>query len=125
MDFDMEAMAAEEPLDPEMCKLVADFFTVYANPIRIHVFCALRTGPKTVSELAEHAGVTLQNISQHLRVLRDRGAVMARKDGQRTFYSIANLKYLMGVKMIRDALIEDMQEQAGRIAAQTGQNVQK
>ena len=110
----VETIPMEEPLDSETCSIIADFFTVYANPIRIHIFCALRSGPKRVTELAEHAGVSLQNISQHLRILRDRGAVIARKDGQHTYYSIANMKYLMGVKMIRDALVEDMQKRADR-----------
>ena len=109
-----EAISMEEPLDPEMCHLVADFFMVYANPVRIHIFCALRSGPKRVSELADHAGVSLQNISQHLRILRDRGAVVARKEGKHTYYSITNVKYLMGVQMIRDALVEDMQKRAER-----------
>ena len=109
-----EPFTVDETLDSEMCHLVADFFTVYAHPVRISVFCALRTGPRRVTELAEHAGVSLQNISQHLRILRDRGAVVARKDGQQTYYSIANKKYLMGVKMIRDALVEDMQKRAER-----------
>ena len=119
----MKSMPQEEPLDPEMCSLVADFFAVYANPVRIHIFCGLRSGPRRVSELAEHAGVTLQNISQHLRILRDRGAVVARKDGQHTYYSIKNEKYLLGVKMIRDALIEDMQEKAERYAAKSKPSV--
>lgn len=110
----------EDNLDSEMCHLVADFFTVYANPVRINIFCALRSGPKRVTELAEHAGVSLQNISQHLRILRDRGAVTARKEGQHTYYAIANKKYLMGVKMIRDALVEDMQKRAERHRALAG-----
>lgn len=118
-----ESILAEEPLDADMCRLVADFFTVYANPVRIAIFCALRSGPKRVSELAEHACVSMQNVSQHLRILRDRGAVVSRKDGQHTYYSIANPKYLMGVKMIRDALIEDMQNKAERHGAQPRRGV--
>lgn len=114
MDTNMHSFESEEPLDQEMCDLVADFFSVYAHPVRIHIFCALRSGPKRVSELAEYAGVSLQNISQHLRILRDRGAVHARKDGQHTYYAITNKKFLMGVKMIRDALVEDMQKKAER-----------
>lgn len=119
----LEPVIVDESLDTEMCHLVADFFTVYAHPVRISIFCALRSGPRHVTELAEHAGVSLQNISQHLRILRDRGAVVARKDGQQTYYSIANKKYLMGVKMIRDALVEDMQKRAERHRTIAGRGV--
>jgi len=77
-----EVQEAAEHLDPESCRLVAQFFSVLGNPIRVSMFCSMRTQPKTVSELAELAGVTLQNASQHLRVMRDKGAVTTTKQGQ-------------------------------------------
>lgn len=93
-------------MDDATCHIVAEFFSVYSNPTRIHIFCALRTGPKSVSELAEHAKTSLQNISQHLRVMKDKGALVSEKRGQHVYYSVADPKFLYGVKMIRDALIE-------------------
>jgi ArsR family transcriptional regulator len=106
-----------ENLDTRACKLVAEFFSVYANPTRINIFCALRGGRKTVSELAEHANVSLQNISQHLRVIRDKGAVYTEKEGQRVYYSISDPRYIGGVKLIHDALVDDLYRRVGSVEA--------
>jgi len=105
-----------EQMDDAACKLVAEFFAVYAHPIRISILCALSQGPKTVTELANHANVTLQNVSQHLRIMRDKGAVRTVKSGQRVIYSVAHPKFLMGVKLIRDAVVEQYKNKAGTIA---------
>ncbi len=113
-----EMSGFEEHMDERTCKMVAEFFSVYANSTRISIFCALRQGRKTVSELAEHANVSLPNISQHLRVMRDKGAVFTQKEGQHVYYSIADPKFVYGVKMIRDALVEEFQRRAGEVGPQ-------
>jgi ArsR family transcriptional regulator len=100
-------------LDGEACHVVSEFFSVYGNHTRISIFCALRNGRKTVSELAEHAGVTLQNASQHLRLMRDKGAVRAEREGQRVYYSIADPRFVQGVKLIHDALTGELRRRAG------------
>ena len=56
----------EERIDESWCMLLGDFFTIFAHPTRMRMFCALQGGRKTVSEIAEHAGITIQNASQHL-----------------------------------------------------------
>ena len=43
----------------------------------------------SVGEIAEQIGVTLQNTSQHLRLMKDKGVVESRRDGQTIFYRIA------------------------------------
>ncbi len=100
-------------IDAQSCKLVAEFFTVLGNPTRVAIFCELRDGRKTVSELAELCGVTLPNVSQHLRTMRDKGVVSTEKEGQRVFYSIVDDRFAVACKMIRDALVEHMQVRAG------------
>ena len=93
-------------LNPAACRMVAEFFSVYANPTRISILCALRDGRRTVSELAEHAGVSLQNISQHLRVMRDKGAVRTAREGHHVYCAVADPRFLEGVRLIHDALMD-------------------
>ena len=112
-----ENVPAADHLDPESCKLVAEFFAVLGNPLRVSMFCGLRDGAKTVSELAEHAGVSLQNASQHLRLMRDKGAVTTEKRGQHVHYSIADMRLLEGCGLIRDVLAEQLQRRAGNVGA--------
>lgn len=112
-DFTPEGL--NQPIDDATCDIVAEFFSVYSNPTRIHIFCALSTGSKSVSQLAEHAKTSLQNISQHLRVMKDKGALVSEKKGQHVYYSVADPKFLYGVKMIRDALIETLKSRVEAI----------
>jgi len=67
---------------------VADAFSAAAEPTRRRLLQLLATGPKTVSELAEHFPATRPAISQHLAVLADAGLVTARKDGRHRHYSV-------------------------------------
>jgi DNA-binding transcriptional ArsR family regulator len=55
---------------------------------RRQIFDALRRGPRSVGELAADMPVSRPAVSQHLRVLKDAGLVLDRKDGTRRVYSI-------------------------------------
>ncbi len=99
-------------LDARSCELVAQFFSVLGHPTRVAIVCELRDGPKTVSDLADLCGVSLPNISQHLRTMRDKGALTAEKKGQCVYYSIVDKSFVMACQMIRDALVEHMQARA-------------
>jgi DNA-binding transcriptional ArsR family regulator len=67
---------------------VADALSAAAEPTRRRLLQLLATGPRTVSELAEHFTVTRPAISQHLSVLADAGLVTARKNGRHRVYSV-------------------------------------
>ncbi len=47
-------------------------------------------GPRCVCELVPVLRVDQSNVSQHLSVLRQAGVVVARRDGARVVYSLAN-----------------------------------
>ncbi len=111
------APGQEGHLDGASCKLMAEFFSVYANPTRMSIFCALRDGRRTVSELAEHTQASLQNVSQHLRIMRDKGAVVTEKSGQHVYYSLAHPKFIQAMRLIHDALVEAYQRRAGSVMA--------
>ena len=98
-----------ESMNDRECRMMAEFFTIFSNPTRLQVFCALQDGRKTVSALAEHAGVSLSNVSQHLRLMRDKGAVVTEKEGQHVFYTLVDPRFVEAAGLIRDALIEAMQ----------------
>ena len=97
------------------CQLMAEFFALFANRTRLRIFCALQSGRKTVSELADYADISLQNASQHLRLMRDKGAVTTEKKGQRVFYAIIDPRFVEAARMMKDALVEAMQRKAGTV----------
>jgi DNA-binding transcriptional ArsR family regulator len=66
----------------------ADALTALADPTRRSVFEILRSGPRSVGDLARGLPVSRPAVSQHLRVLREAGLVRERRQGTRNFYSV-------------------------------------
>ena len=63
-------------------------FVALADPTRRRVFERLRTGPKSVGEIAHGLPVSRPAVSQHLRVLKEAGLVAVRAAGTRRVYAI-------------------------------------
>ncbi len=85
----------------EICKTLT-------SPRRLEIIDLLRSGEKTVNELAQLAEVSQANISQHLAVLRQRKIVVARREGINIYYSIANPKILQAFDTMREVLLEQL-----------------
>jgi len=60
------------------------------HPYRLQLLQLLGQGETAVEILAQRAGLTVGNASQHLQRLRRGGLVVARKDGQRVIYRLAD-----------------------------------
>ena len=101
--------------DEAIFKVHADFCSVFASPIRLQIFWILQEREATVSELSEKIGASLQNTSQHLRLMRDKGALESRKDGNRVFYHARNKKIIRGCRLIREGVIEHMHRKAEEV----------
>ncbi|MBF0289089.1 MAG: winged helix-turn-helix transcriptional regulator [SAR324 cluster bacterium] len=63
---------------------------VLAHPARLKILCALRAGEQTVQNLEKYTGIVQATLSQHLSLLKDRGMVKARREGNFSIYSLAN-----------------------------------
>ena len=58
------------------------------DPTRRTIFERLADRPRAVSELAEDLPVSRPAVSQHLRVLKDAGLVVARRAGKQRIYQV-------------------------------------
>ncbi len=76
-------------LSPELLELIAERFKALAEPARLRILNALRTGELTVSDLMERTGLGQANLSKHLQLLHRLGFVARRKDGFYVYYSLA------------------------------------
>ncbi|TET07749.1 MAG: ArsR family transcriptional regulator [Candidatus Thorarchaeota archaeon] len=92
-------------LHAEVCKTLA-------SPTRIEILHLLRNGEKSVGELANLMGVAQANTSQHLAILRQRGIVNTRKEGTMVYYGIANPKIIKAFNLLREVLLERMNDDA-------------
>ena len=84
-----EAVSETVPQD-ELRRFKADLFQVLAHPTRIHILECLRGGELAVSAIVEQVLVEPANASQHLALLRSKGLVVNRKEGNQVFYSLRN-----------------------------------
>ena len=65
-----------------------DAFNAVAEPRRRQILDALVGGELPVNELVAQLGLAQPQVSKHLRVLREVGAVDVREDGRRRLYRL-------------------------------------
>jgi|WetSurMetagenome_2_1015567.scaffolds.fasta_scaffold562273_2 DNA-binding transcriptional ArsR family regulator len=102
----------KQTMSDASCEMLGDFFATFAHTTRMRIFCALQRQPRTVTEIAAEAGVSITNASQHLRLMRDRGAVIAEKHAQSVHYHITDPRFIQAAILIREALHERLRHEA-------------
>jgi DNA-binding transcriptional ArsR family regulator len=81
---------AKRPLSREVLELVAGRFKALSEPARLQILQSLRSGERTVTELALDTGLGQANLSRHLRLLDALGFVSRRKEGLFAYYALAD-----------------------------------
>ncbi len=65
-----------------------DTFNAVAEPRRRQILDVLRDGERSVGDLVDLLGLAQPQVSKHLRVLREVGAVDVRGDGRQRLYRL-------------------------------------
>jgi len=65
-----------------------DAFNAVAEPRRRQLLDALAGGERAVNDLVHVLGIAQPQVSKHLRVLREVGAVAVREDGRQRLYRL-------------------------------------
>ena len=76
---------------------------VMGNTRRVLIIWNLAKGEMSVGEIANEIGTTLQNASQHLRLLKDKNVVESRRDGQTIYYRIADNEIMKKCSVLRNS----------------------
>lgn len=88
-------------LHQNICQAVGD-------PKRIQILYALHEQPRHVTALAEALNMPQPTVSRHLAVLRERGLVIAERDGAAVVYRVGEVRIIEVLdvmrKMMRDWL---------------------
>ena len=79
-----------KPVLKELAEKQAELCRLFGNASRILIVWSLSGGELPVSVIADEVGTSLQNISQHLALLKEHGVVTARRDAQTIYYRIAD-----------------------------------
>ena len=92
----------------ELYQLHASVCKGLADPKRLLILNALRDGERTVTDLVDELDIPQANVSQHLAVLRDRGLVQGRRNGQWVFYSLTSPKIVQAMDLLREVMSEQL-----------------
>jgi ArsR family transcriptional regulator len=83
-----------QSLIQEITQLHADFCSALADSTRLILLYVLAEGPHNVSELTQELGIPQPTISRHLKILRDRGLVVAARHGMMVEYSLGDRRII-------------------------------
>ena len=108
----------------------ADTFNAVAEPRRRQILDVLAGGERPVNDLVAELGLAQPQVSKHLRVLREVGAVDVREEGRQRLYSINGLAlkpihdWVQNYEQLwtgrfdaLDAVLEDLEKEQGDAGA--------
>lgn len=80
----------------------AELCRVFNNPTRVLIIWALADRELSVGDIAAAVDATMQNTSQHLRLMKDRDILTCRRDGQTIYYRLSDptLLYRLGLLIV-------------------------
>jgi ArsR family transcriptional regulator len=97
--------------DTRIYELQAEICLALANPKRIQILNLLKNGELSAGEMVKAMKIPKANLSQHLSTLRQKGIVLARREGTNIFYRIAHPKITEACSIMREVLMESLRIQ--------------
>ncbi|WP_422662046.1 ArsR/SmtB family transcription factor [Pannus brasiliensis] len=98
-------------LSPSALGIIADFFKVLSEVTRLQIVCALKSGPKNVSQIIEITGLGQANVSKHLKILTDARLLSRSQQGVNVIYEISNPAIFPLCDLVCDSLKVQLQQQ--------------
>lgn len=102
-------------LSPQTLKLIADFFKVLSEGSRLQIICALKAGPRNVTEIIEATGLGQANVSKHLKVLAQANVVSREQQGVSVYYQICNPFIFELCDLVCNSLVVQFQQQTAHL----------
>jgi ArsR family transcriptional regulator len=89
-------------------EFIAERFKALCDPMRLRLLQALRSGERSVGELAERTGGGQANVSKHLQLLLQQGFVDRRKAGTTSWYRISDPAVFKMCELVCGGLEEEL-----------------
>jgi len=101
-----------QTLVQEITLLHADFCSALADSTRLILLYALADGPRNVTELTQELNQPQSTVSRHLKILRDRGLVLANRQGMTVEYMLADHRVIDALDILRSIMRDSIQKRA-------------
>jgi DNA-binding transcriptional ArsR family regulator len=95
-------------LEEEVSSLHAEICAGLADPKRILILYSLAERPCNVNELAAALSMPQPLVSRHLKVLRERGMVLATRHGQTVEYRLGDARLIEALDLLRGVLRDNL-----------------
>jgi len=92
----------------EILELHAEFCRTFAHPKRLEILDILKRGEMTVSDMQKKIGESRTYTSQQLTLMRMKGVLKTRREGQNIYYSIVSDKVSQACTLMQQALSQLM-----------------
>ena len=102
-------------LSNDFYELHANLCSIFSSPRRLEIIDVLTDKELTVSAILDSMSISKTNLSQHLTLMKDRGIVQTRRDGQHIYYSITNKKIIRAYKLMGEVLRELMDKKLSEL----------
>ena len=90
----------------ESARQQAEICKIFGNVNRVLILWVLADQEMSVTGIAEAIDASLQNASQHLRFMRDKGILATRRDGHTIYYRVEGHELMAGCGIMQRALQE-------------------
>jgi DNA-binding transcriptional ArsR family regulator len=89
-------------MDKKVAEHVAEVMKAVAHPVRLQIIELLEKREMCVGDIVEAVGGKQAITSQQLNMMRDKGVLSSRRDGNKVFYRIENKNVIKLLACISD-----------------------
>ena len=90
----------------------ADICHALTHPIRLEIIDSLREGEKSVTQLVEALQAPQGTVSRHLSLMRSKGVVVPRHEGQSVYYRLGSPRIMDAYNEMHQFAMEHLAAQA-------------
>lgn len=99
-------------LESEITQLHAEICAGLADPNRIMILYTLSQSPRNVTELCKELNMPQPLASRHLKVLRERGMVVTKRQGTNIQYILADERLIQALDLLRAVMRDGLAKRA-------------
>ena len=99
-------------LREQVALLHSQFCSGLADQSRMLIVYELSDEPRCVNELVERLSMAQPVVSRHLKILRERGIVVAEREGRSVTYSLADDRIVQALDLLRSIIADQLTAQA-------------
>lgn len=104
--------------DKQIFQVHADTCQALTHPIRLEIIASLRGGEKSVSQLTETLQTPQGTMSRHLRIMRSKGVVVPRREGQSVYYQLGSPRITAAYEQMHQFVLEYLTSQSEIITSE-------